>query len=87
MQNQILTDDQRIDLEQTVGWCEDKIQRVKDLYQVNTVSGWAINRIKITADMAHDRGLPDFFVKNLREIQEKMVTVNTLEDRRNPPIK
>jgi hypothetical protein len=37
--------------------------------------------------MAQDRGLPDFFVKNLREIERKMITVATLEDRRNPPIK
>lgn len=87
MANQILTEKQRIELEQTVGWCGDKIQRVKDLYQVNTVSGWAINRIRITTDMAQDRGLPDFFVKNLREIERKMITVATLEDSRNPPIK
>jgi hypothetical protein len=87
MANQILTEKQRIELEKTVGWCGDKIQRVKDLYQVNTVSGWAINRIRITADMAQDRGLPDFFVKNLREIERKMITVAILEDRRPPNLK
>ena len=83
MANQILTEDQRIELEQTVGWCEDKIQRVKDLYQVNTVADWAINRINITADMAQDRGLPEFFIKNLREIERKLLTVMRLEKKRS----
>jgi len=83
MPNQILTEKQLIELEQTVGWCEDKIQRVKDLYQVNTVAGWAVNRIKITADMAQDRGLPEFFVKNLREIENKLLTVMSLEAKRS----
>ena len=87
MPNQILTEEQLIELEQTVGWCEDKVQRIKDLYQVNTVSGWAINRIRNTKEMAQDDGLPDFFVRNLREIEKKMVTVSTIEDRRKQLIK
>jgi len=82
MANQILTEDQRLELEQTIGLCGDKIQRVKDLYRVNTAVGWAVNRIKVTADIAQGRGLPDFFVKNLREVERNMITVSAIEDKR-----
>lgn len=58
-------------------------QRIKDLYKVNTNSGWAKNRLRILKEMMEDRiknkelgQLPrDFILEEITEICNKMVTV------------
>ena len=74
-------------LDAVVGPCKDKVQRVKDLYIVNTVAGWAHNQLRILGDMAHDHGLPEWYVEEVRRIHGKIETVTSREDQRSnvPP--
>jgi len=58
-------------------------QRIKDLYKMNTVTGWAKNRLRVLKEMLEDRekgsDLPpvsqSFILKELQEIHDKMVVV------------
>jgi len=58
-------------------------QRIKDLYKMNTVTGWAKNRLRILKEMMEDRGKynqeplsQSFILKELQEIHDKMVVVH-----------
>lgn len=71
-------------LERMVGPCVDVEQRIKDLYIVNTVVGWAQNQLRILGDMAADHNLPDWYVSEVRRIQSKIETVAQRDDARRP---
>ncbi len=60
-------------------------QRIKDLYNVNLILGWAKERIRILAETIEDRLKPEstlppvniaFMAKILREIRDKMEVVS-----------
>jgi hypothetical protein len=70
-------------LHAVVGPCKDQVQRVKDLYIVNTVAGWAQNQLRILGDMAHDHGLPKWYVTEVRRIHSKIETVTKREEDRS----
>lgn len=65
-----------------VGPCPDVEQRIKDLYIVNTVAGWAQNQLRILGDMAADHKLPAWYVSEVRRIQSKIETVAQRDDAR-----
>jgi len=57
-------------------------QRIKDLYKMNLVTGWAMNRLKILKEMMEDKikydkeqVSPEFILKEIKEIYEKMYVV------------
>lgn len=71
-------------LRRMIGPCPDVEQRIKDLYIVNTVAGWAQNQLRILGDMAADHKLPDWYVSEVRRIQGKIETVAQRDDARRP---
>ena len=73
-------------LRRMVGPCPDVEQRIKDLYIVNTVAGWAQNQLRILGDMAADHKLPDWYVSEVRRIQSKIETVAQRDDARRPNV-
>lgn len=56
-------------------------QRIKELYNVNTVTSWAKERLRILKEMLEDRKKfddlepvsQDFILKEIKEIHDKMV--------------
>lgn len=68
---------------QAIGPCgNNRIQRINDLYNVNTVCSWAMNQLNILEDMAKDKGLPDWYCGQLSVIRLGMETVTSLEQKR-----
>lgn len=74
-------------LQRLVGPCADVEQRIKDLYIVNTVAGWAQNQLQILGDMAEDNKLPAWYVSEIRRIQRQIETVAQRDDARRPNTK
>ena len=57
-------------------------QRIKDLYKMNIVTGWAKNRLRILKEMMEDRKKfneepvsQSFILKELQEIHDKITFV------------
>jgi len=73
-----------LEFERMVGPCVNVEQRIKDLYIVNTVAGWAQNQLRILGDMAADHELPDWYVDEVRRIHSKIETVAQRDDARRP---
>lgn len=46
----------------------DDNQRMKDALVTNTTAGWAQNNLRILAEMAADRGVPQWFVAEVKRI-------------------
>lgn len=46
----------------------DDNQRMKDALVTNTTAGWAQQNLRILAEMATDRGLPQWFVDEVQRI-------------------
>lgn len=67
-----------------VGPCPDVEQRIKDLYIVNTVAGWAKNQLRILGDMAAGHKLPEWYVSEVKRIGSEIETVTTREAARRP---
>lgn len=53
----------------------DDNQRMKDALVTNTTAGWAQHNLNILADMAEDRGLPEWFVVEVRRIKDGIKTM------------
>jgi hypothetical protein len=62
-----------------IGPCANAEQRIKDLYTVNTVAGWAKGHLKILSEMAADHKLPQWCVDEIQRIHSKILTVSALE--------
>jgi hypothetical protein len=73
-------------LERVFGPCADVEQRIKDLYIVNTVAGWAKGRLKILSEMAADHKLPQWCVNEIRRISDEIETVAMREAARRPNV-
>lgn len=65
-----------------IGPCPDLEQRIKDLYIVNTISGWTQSQLQILGDMAENHKLPHWLVAEVKRIQSKIETVAQLENAR-----
>lgn len=74
-------------LQRLVGPCADVEQRIKDLYIVNTVAGWAQNNLRVLAEMAADHKLPEWYVKEVKRIGGEIETVASRETERRPNTK
>lgn len=48
----------------------DDNQRMKDALTTNTTSGWAQHNLRILAEMAADKGLPEWYVSEVKRIGE-----------------
>ncbi len=48
----------------------DDNQRMKDALKVNTTASWAQQNLKVLEEMSEDRGLPEWFVAEVRRIKE-----------------
>ena len=71
-------------VQRLVGPCADVEQRIKDLYIVNTVAGWAQNNLRVLAEMAADHKLPDWYVSEVKRIGGEIETVASREAARRP---
>lgn len=65
-----------------IGPCPDAKQRIKDLYIVNTVAGWAKNQLKILADSCEGGVVPKWYLSEVERIQKGLETVAQREDSR-----
>ena len=65
-----------------IGPCHDAEQRIKDLYIVNTVAGWAQNQLRLLAEMAADNQIPEWYVSEVKRIGNAIETVASRENAR-----
>ena len=62
-----------------IGPCADVEQRIKDLYIVNTVAGWAQNQLRLLAEMAAANQIPEVFVVEIQRLCDAIETVDSRE--------
>lgn len=62
-----------------VGPCTDPVQRVRQLYMVNTSAGNVKGQLKILADMSRDNGVPAWYCDRLQKLADALLTVGVLE--------
>jgi hypothetical protein len=46
-----------------------EITRLNSLYNTNNIAGWAKGQLKILGEMAEDHNLPDWYIKEVRRIE------------------
>lgn len=66
-----------------VGPCTDPVQRVRQLYIVNTTAGNVKGQLKILADMSRDNGVPAWYCDRLQKLADALLTVGALESAAN----
>ena len=49
--------------------------RIKHLYRCHTVAAWAKGQLKILGDMAEDHKLPQWYIEEVRKIQNGLFLI------------